>query len=69
MLANTMNPDQAASKEQSDQGSFCLQYRLPKYKQMREQMTVENDQMFSNSLFQMAVTLTVPMVTSLMIME
>ena len=69
MVVNTMNPDQTASKEQSDQGSFCLQYRLPKYKQMREQMTAEKDQNVFKLPFQMAVTLTVPMVTSLMIME
>ena len=25
-----MNPDQTAHKEQSDQGPYCLQYRLPK---------------------------------------
>ena len=30
MLANNMNPDQTAPAEQSDQGSYCLQYRLSK---------------------------------------
>ena len=30
MKANTVNPDQTAPWEQSDQGPYCLQYRLPK---------------------------------------
>ena len=30
MEANTMNPDQTAPWEQSDLGSYCLQYRLHK---------------------------------------
>ena len=29
MDANTMNPDQTAPQEQSDLGSYVLQYRLP----------------------------------------
>ena len=30
MKANNMNPDQTASKEQSDLGPICVQYRLLK---------------------------------------
>ena len=37
MEANTMNPDQTAPWEQSDLGTYCLQFRLPKHKQMSEQ--------------------------------
>ena len=43
MAANTMNPDQTAPREQSDLGSYCLQYMymLSKvYKQVREQTTI-----------------------------
>ena len=36
MKANTENPDQTAPKEQSDLGSYCLQYRPPKYISRRE---------------------------------
>ena len=31
-----MNPDQTAPRTQSDLGSYCLQYRLPKYISRRE---------------------------------
>ena len=34
-----MNPDQTAPWEQSDLGTYCLQFRLPKHKQMSEQTT------------------------------
>ena len=38
--ANIMNPAQTAPlREQSDLGSYCLQYKLPKY-MGRENMTV-----------------------------
>ena len=35
-----MNPDQSAAKEQSDLGTYCLQYRLPKnISRRKQQMT------------------------------
>ena len=42
MDANTMSPDQTAPKEmrQPGQGSYCLQYRLPKCKRRLEQTTI-----------------------------
>ena len=43
MSANAMDTDQTAHqmllREQSDLGPYCLQYGLPKYIIMREQMT------------------------------
>ena len=42
MAANTMNHDQTAPREQSDLGSYFLQYMLPRnvYKQISEQTAI-----------------------------
>ena len=36
METSTVNPDQTVSCEQSDLGPYCVQYRLPKEKRVKE---------------------------------
>ena len=43
MEANNMNPDQTAPWEQSDLGSYCLQYMLPKNISRREEQKTSRD--------------------------
>ena len=38
-----MNPDQSAPREQSDQGPYCLQYKLPKKISRREEHMTKVD--------------------------
>ena len=39
MEENTMNPDKTAPEEQSDLGSYCLQYRTPMHIIIRSKHT------------------------------
>ena len=41
MVANSVNPDQSAPKEQSDFGPYFLQYRVPKNISRREEQTTK----------------------------